>query len=193
MEEEEEVEIKKSEKLEAEKLQVIMRTLDMEEEAWGARKSQARGAEIKDQMKTIGPLEPTRAAKREQEPVKGRRAKKLKHATMEENWGKEKPKIEQQAENTREQPTSREQLTPKELLNSPSPPTPNPISSPPHSSSQNTSSPAQISPSNPDDCSQNCESNEQGFPPVLVAPSVEHLHAGHLGEVTKGWGSRDVQ
>ena len=65
----------------------------MEEEALGARKSQARGAEIKDQMKTIGPLEPTRAAKREQEPVKGRRAKKLKHATMGENWGKEKPKI----------------------------------------------------------------------------------------------------
>ena len=37
---------------------------------------------------------------------------------------------------------------------------------------------------NPDNSSLNQESIAQGFPPVPVAPSVEHLHAGCLGEVT---------
>ena len=32
----------------------------------------------------------------------------------------------------------------------------------------------------------------QGFPPMQVAPMVEHLHAGYLSEVTpKGWHSGD--
>ena len=41
----------------------------------------------------------------------------------------------------------------------------------------------------PDDNSPVYESIAQGLPPVQVAPSVEHLHEGHLGGVTKGWGS----
>ena len=42
----------------------------------------------------------------------------------------------------------------------------------------------ELTPSNPDDNSLHKESIAQGFPPVQVAPSVEHFHAGHLGEVT---------
>ena len=41
----------------------------------------------------------------------------------------------------------------------------------------------------PDDNSLQLERVAQGLPPVQVAPSVEHLYVGHLGEVTKGWGS----
>ena len=44
-------------------------------------------------------------------------------------------------------------------------------------------------PSNPDDNSPTNESFAQGLPPVQVGSSVNHLHVGHLGEVTKGWGS----
>ena len=36
----------------------------------------------------------------------------------------------------------------------------------------------------PDDNSPVYESIAQGLPPVQVAPSVEHLHEGRLGEVT---------
>ena len=91
------------------------------------------------------------------------------------DWGRKKPEKMQLKQ--REQPYS--PLS-----------TPIPIPSPPPGS-QITSSPAQVSPSkspsNPDHYSY--ESNEQGFPLVQVAPSVEHLHAGHLGEVTKGYDS----
>ena len=51
---------------------------------------------------------------------------------------------------------------------------------------------SQITPqmlSNPDNSSHSLESFAQGLPPVQVAPSVEHLHEGPLGEVTKGWDS----
>ena len=75
----EQEEIEKLEKLEAEKLQERMVTLDMEEEAWGAEKIMRRNNEIKDRIRAIGLLEPAKAAKREQEPVKRRRAKTLKY------------------------------------------------------------------------------------------------------------------
>ena len=97
------------------------------------------------------------------------------YAIMGADWGRKKPEKMQLKQ--REQPYS--PLS-----------TPIPIPSPPPGS-QITSSPAQVSPSkstsNPDHYSY--ESNEQGFPLVQVAPSVEHLHAGHLGEVTKGYDS----
>ena len=41
----------------------------------------------------------------------------------------------------------------------------------------------------PDGNSLQMERVAQGLPPTQVAPSVEHLYEGHLGEVTKGWGS----
>ena len=53
--------------------------------------------------------------------------------------------------------------------------------------------PSQITPRDPDnphDSSQSTGRFAQGFPPGQVAPSEEHLYAGHLGEVTpKGWDS----
>ena len=36
----------------------------------------------------------------------------------------------------------------------------------------------------PDDNSQKYESTTQGLPPVQVGSSENHLHEGHLGEVT---------
>ena len=41
----------------------------------------------------------------------------------------------------------------------------------------------------PGDNSQIIESTAQGLPLVQVLTSVANLHEGHLGEVTKGWGS----
>ena len=41
----------------------------------------------------------------------------------------------------------------------------------------------------PNDSSLPLERVVQGLPPMQVAPSVEHLYEGHLGEFTKGWGS----
>ena len=127
---EEQEEIEKLEKLEAEKLQERMATLDMEEEAWGAEIIVSRNNEIKARIRAIGTLEPAKAAKREQEPVKWRRAEKLKYAIMGADWGRKKPE--------------KEQLKKREQPNSPLS-TPNPISSPPPGS-QITSSPAQMSP-----------------------------------------------
>ena len=49
--------------------------------------------------------------------------------------------------------------------------------------------PSLTKPSYPDDSSPQNESYVKGLPPVQVVPSVIHLHEGHLGEVTKGWGS----
>ena len=74
---EEQEEIEKLEKPEAEKLQERMATLDMEEEAWGAEIIVSRNNEIKARIRAIGPLEPAKAAKREQEPVKGEEPKSL--------------------------------------------------------------------------------------------------------------------
>ena len=102
---------------------------------------------------------------------RGEEPKRLSmYAIMGADWGRKKPEKMQLKQ--REQPYS--PLS-----------TPIPIPSPPPGS-QITSSPAQVSPSkspsNPDDYSY--ESNEQGFPLVQVAPSVEQMHAGQLGEVT---------
>ena len=41
----------------------------------------------------------------------------------------------------------------------------------------------------PGDSSLNNESTAQGLPPMKVAPSVEHFHEGHLGEVTHRGGA----
>ena len=40
----------------------------------------------------------------------------------------------------------------------------------------------------PDDSSLDNERIVQGLPPVQVGLSVDHLHEGHLGEVTQGVG-----
>ena len=50
--------------------------------------------------------------------------------------------------------------------------------------------PPELSPGGkPDDSSLLMERVVKGLPPMQVASSVEHLYEGHLGEVTKGWGS----
>ena len=46
-------------------------------------------------MLELGPLEPVKATKRDQEQPKGKRAKKLKYPTMGADWGREKLSKEQ--------------------------------------------------------------------------------------------------
>ena len=89
--------------------------------------------------------------------------------------------------NLKEQKPSSAISPPPNHLSQPSPLT----SQLPIPSSKSNPSPPNHSqvPKDPDHGSLVLESFAQGLPPVHVAPSVEHLHAGDLGEVTKGWGS----
>ena len=100
-----------------------------------------------------------------------------------ENWGLEE-EIPQSKSSKEKQdpilpPPPPQKLQINEEVQSNSSPPPDPLAQ--------LLSPAQIftpeNPGNPDDKSPVNESIAQGFPPVQLAPRVEQLHAGHLGEV----------
>ena len=113
--------------------------------------------------------------KRRGEEEKSRKNKaKLQYPLVGENWGEEETVILPMSLRT----------TP--LLHNPpisQPPTPLP---PPSIQIPLLAAPKVSTPStvNQDDSSQPQESFVQGFSPVYVGPSVDHMHAGHLGEAT---------
>ena len=106
-------------------------------------------------------------------------SKRRKYELVEEGWGQ---RAEVKSLNKLKEPPT----TPSSPLQVPQPLTPSSLT---QYSSPTAPQISPISPRYPDHSSLTKESNEQGLPPVQVAPSVEHLHAGHLGEVTKGWDS----
>ena len=120
--------------------------------------------------------------KREGEEEKTRKNKaKLQYPLLGEDWG------EEETVSRRQSP----EMTPLPKNSPPfyTPITQSPTLLPPPPSTQIPSLPTpQVStPStvNPDDNnSQPQESFAQGFPPVYVDPSVDHMHAGRLGEAT---------
>ena len=77
------------------KVQRVLEALKEEEKEWGAAKDKERSKELLDTMLELGPLEPVKATKRDQEQPKGKRAKKLKYPTMGADWGREKLSKEQ--------------------------------------------------------------------------------------------------
>ena len=86
---------KEQEEIESRELQSLLESLNEEEEEWGAAKAKERSRELMKTNAELGPLEPVRATKREQEQTKGRKAKKLKYAVLGADWGREKPNQEQ--------------------------------------------------------------------------------------------------
>ena len=86
---------KEQEEIENRELQSLLESLNEEEEEWGAAKAKERSRELMKTNAELGPLEPVRATKREQEQTKGRKAKKLKYAVLGADWGREKPNQEQ--------------------------------------------------------------------------------------------------
>ena len=118
---------------------------------------------MKHKSRELGPAMMGRSTKREQPNAKGARSKKLKYATIGEDWG---------AKNFGEKTTiSKEE---QELVTPPSkspPPKSSQISNAPlPQNSQISSSQTQVStPRYPDYNSHSVERFSQGFPPVQVA------------------------
>ena len=159
--------------------------------AWELGKTKLRDGERREQAKVWGArLPPTRSKKCKDGAdgtTPGRRKKARKHELLREDWGLERSNTMEQSEVDNNQP----QIPP-----SPAPPTLSSLSqtvapptAPPESPIPPEAPPETFPGGKPDDNSLQLERAAQGLPPVQVAPSVEHLYVGHLGEVTKGWGS----
>ena len=115
----------------------------------------------------------------------GRRKRARTHKLLDEDWGLEKSnKLPPPAPPI---PGSLPQMEAAPLVAPPE--TPSPPQVPPEVPPE---APPEAPPGGkPDDNSLSIERVAQGLPPMQVAPSVEHLYEGHLGEVSKGWG-RDL-
>ena len=90
----------------------------------------------------------------------GRRKKARKHELLGEDWGVEKSEVD----------NNQPQIPPSPAL----PESPIPPEAPPET----------FPGDEPDGNSLQMERVAQGLPPMQVAPSVEHLYEGHLGEVS---------
>ena len=179
---------KELELAEEEELSQISEELNRIEDEWSRSKNKARSKQSLGRK--IGSTGGKRQGAINDNKQGGRRPKKMKYGLLDRDWGTKttgEPSYKEQEEHN-----ILGESTPMEQAHIPPPrDTQLPNTLPPKSQAPNIPS-TQVSPdkpSNPDDSSLHLESFAQGLPPVQVAPSVEYLHEGHLGEVTKGWGS----
>ena len=118
----EEKDIKEMEQREQQFHQEVLEHLEMEDEGWRMDKLKSRTHLDKEESRKVKELETrSRGEKREQENIKQKRSKKLKHATIGKDWGREQqgqidsPLTCQEQELIKEQPKSWEHtLSPKE-------------------------------------------------------------------------------
>ena len=165
----EEKDIEQIEKEELQEIEDIGAVLEETTKEWEQAKNDSREQQNKKFSKSLGRSKKSKQIKHPGEEQKEPKLKRRKYELVEPGWGKNQDiilnkKMEQTAA----------PHPPSSPLNSPAP-----VEIP---SSPDT--PQILQPRNPDDSSLQLESFAQGFPPVQLAPSVEQLHAGHLGEVT---------
>ena len=170
-----ELDVEQLEREEKEELQSISRELDENLEDWEQRKAEVREHQRKSIGKSLGRSQRSIPTKQKKEQGAEKTSnKRRKYELVKEGWGHQ---AEVKSLNQRrEQPTA-----------PPLPITQPPVPSSPSQNSNHSSPTAPqiaVSPRYPDDSSLVVESFAQGLPPVQVAPSVEHLYVGHLGEVT---------
>ena len=180
----EETDPEEIEKLEEQRAQEVRKYLDKEQSKWEKEKIMLRDQQhLGSRSKfNIDTKDKKRAATNLKEQPR-KKLKRRKYTIIGEDWGTGSSNLnidkeEEQPEPQKEPPPT---SSPPPILTQSPKPSPPQVTQLPNST--------QIAPRNPDDSSQTLESFEQGFPPVQVAPSEEQLHAGHLGEVTKGWDS----
>ena len=165
----EEKDIEQIEKEELQEIEDIGAVLEETTKEWEQAKNDSREQQNKKFSKSLGRSKKSKQIKHPGEEQKEPKLKRRKYELVEPGWGKNQDiilnkKMEQTA--------------------APHPPSSPPISPAPIEIPSSPDTPQILQPRNPDDSSLQLESFAQGFPPVQLAPSVEQLHAGHLGEVT---------
>ena len=78
---------KAAEKREQEELSLVIEQIENNEQAWGANKSSRIVKDMKHKSRELGSAVMSRSTKREPTNTKGARSKKLKYATLGEDWG----------------------------------------------------------------------------------------------------------
>ena len=153
--------------------------------AWEQNKTRLRDEERRSKAKAWGAIPMPTGSKRHKEgadgTTPGRRKRARTHKLLDEDWGLQKSnKLHPPAPPI---PGSLPQMEAAPLVAPPE--TPSPPQVPPEVPPE---APPEAPPGGkPDDNSLSIERVAQGLPPMQVAPSVEHLYEGHLGEVTKVW------